>query len=157
MVSNKSTFFIALAIAGIMTSCDSEKYFEEYKEVQNASWDTKKQLSFKVESIDTHIKYNLFVLVRNTKAYKYQNLYLFMDIMLPSGKMERDTIECLLADITGKWYGDHAGDVVDNKIWFKTDYQFSELGTYRFTFEQAMREESLTEIIDFGLRIEQKK
>ena len=80
-----------------------------------------------------------------------------MDIMLPSGKMERDTIECLLADITGKWYGDHAGDVVDNKIWFKTDYQFSELGTYRFTFEQAMREESLTEIIDFGLRIEQKK
>ncbi|MBL4653073.1 MAG: gliding motility lipoprotein GldH [Flavobacteriales bacterium] len=157
MVSNKSKFFIALVFAGIVIGCDSEKYFEEYKKIENASWAAKKQLSFKVESIDTHIEYNLFLLVRNTKTYTYQNLYLFMDIMSPSGKMERDTIECLLADITGKWYGDHAGDIVDNKIWFKTNYQFSELGTYRFTFEQAMREESLTEIIDFGLRIEKKQ
>jgi gliding motility-associated lipoprotein GldH len=77
--------------------------------------------------------------------------------MAPSGKLERDTIECLLADVDGKWFGNSAGAVIDNKIWFRTDFQFKELGKYHFLFEQAMREESLTEIIDFGIRIEEKQ
>ncbi|MBL4625752.1 MAG: gliding motility lipoprotein GldH [Flavobacteriales bacterium] len=157
MVNSKRSFFLTLALAGILAGCDSNKYFEEYKEIENASWLAKEQLAFEVKSIDTRAKYNLFVVVRNTKSYQYQNLYLFVDIMSPSGKMERDTIECLLADVNGRWFGDHAGDIVDNKIWFRTDYQFEELGKYQFLFEQAMRKESLAEIVDFGIRIEQKQ
>jgi gliding motility-associated lipoprotein GldH len=157
VVSNRSNFFLALALAGTLMGCDSDKYFEEYKKLESSSWPIKKQLSFKVESVNTLSVYNLFAVVRNTKSYKYQNLFLFVDIMSPSGKLDRDTIECMLADINGKWYGDHAGDIVDNKVWFRTDYQFREIGTYQFLFEQGMREELLAEVVDFGIRIEEKK
>ena len=157
MISRHIKYALFISFTAILSGCYSNKYYEEFKQVENASWTAKKQISFQVNAIDTKTNYNLFVVVRNTKRYKYQNLYLFVDIMAPSGKLERDTIECLLADVDGKWFGNTAGAVIDNKIWFRTDFQFQELGKYHFLFEQAMREESLMDIIDFGIRIEEKQ
>lgn len=156
-ISRDVKYVLIIGVTTILIGCQSNKYYEEFKQVENASWKAKEQLSFQVNAIDSNTKYDLFVVVRNTKSYKYQNLYLFVDIMAPSGKLERDTIECLLADVGGKWFGNSAGDVIDNKIWFRTNFQFKELGKYHFLFEQAMREDELKEIIDFGICVEEKK
>ena len=151
----RNIFF--LVGAGILfSSCDSAKYFEEYQKLPNHNWKSRQKLIFDVETKDPTQLYNLFVGVRNTESFKYSNLYLFMDVKSPSGKLVRDTIECILADKEGRWYGSHSGDIVDNKIWFKSDYRFEEAGNYQFGFEQAMRDEVLQEITDFGLRIEIK-
>ena len=66
-------------------------------------------------------------------------------------------MECILADKKGKWQGDGAGDLWDNKIPLKQNLVFPQAGKYTFTFEQGMRLDPLPLIMDFGMVIEESK
>jgi len=68
-----------------------------------------------------------------------------------------DTIECLLADDSGKWLGKERGKMVDNRILFRRGIRFKLSGNYSFEFEQAMRDTDLNGIEDFGIRIEKSE
>ena len=113
-----------------------------------------KPLVFDVPVRDTVNKYNIFITVRNTSNYSFNNLYLFIDINSPMKITERDTMECILADADGKWLGNGLGDLWDNKILFKRNVKFQKTGIYEFILNQAMRVDSLPMITDAGLSIE---
>ena len=113
-----------------------------------------KPLVFDVPVSDTVNKYNIFITVRNTSNYSFNNLYLFIDINSPMKITERDTMECILADADGKWLGNGLGDLWDNKILFKRNVKFQKTGIYEFILNQAMRVDSLPMITDAGLSIE---
>ena len=145
---------IIFSFCFLFHSCDSKRFYEEYKTLPNDKWSFNNQLTFEVPINDTLSNYNFYAGIRNNENYKFMNLYVFMDVISPSGKIEKDTIEFIIANLQGKWLGNKAGDMLDNLIWFKTNYQFHETGNYSFIFKQAMREESLSQLSDFGLRIE---
>ncbi len=111
-------------------------------------------LQFDVAMNDTVGKYNIFINVRNSDNYEFNNLYLFIDITNPAKVIERDTMECILADPNGKWLGKGLGDIWDNKILFKHNVRFRKQGNYEFTITQAMRVDSLPMIMDAGVSIE---
>jgi gliding motility-associated lipoprotein GldH len=113
-----------------------------------------KPLVFDVPVSDTINKYNIFLTVRNASSYDFNNLYLFIDIKSPMRIVERDTMECILADADGKWLGDGLGDIWDNKILFKKNVKFQKPGIYEFIINQAMRVDSLPMIMDAGISIE---
>jgi gliding motility-associated lipoprotein GldH len=117
-------------------------------------WDMNKPLVFDVPFNDTLGKYNIFVTIRNADSYEFNNIYLFIDIKSPVKIVERDTLECTLADPSGKWLGDGLGDIWDNKFLFKHNVRFRKQGTYEFTLTQAMRVDSLPMIMDAGISIE---
>lgn len=74
---------------------------------------------------------------------------------MPDGKIERDTIECQLADAQGRWLGKSgSGSLWDNQVLFNRRTRFPKPGKYVFRFEQAMRDEKLENIMEVGLRIE---
>ena len=83
-------------------------------------------------------------------------MYIFLDTKYPNNSISRDTIECILADPSGKWLGDGSGDIWDNLILFKKNVRFKQIGTYKFRYEQAMRMPLLPMIMDVGLRIEKQ-
>ena len=139
-----------------LNSCDSRRYFEEYSSISNSVWLNSSPIEFKVGIEDTLSTYNLFTGIRVTELYKYMNLYVFMTVTAPNGVQQKDTIEFILANVQGKWLGDRAGDILDNRIWFKQGYKLNIAGDYTFSFEQAMRDDALAEIKDFGLRLEKK-
>ncbi len=118
------------------------------------TWDMNKPLLFDVPVSDTINKYNIFVTVRNAGSYDFNNLYLFIDIASPMKIAERDTMECILADANGRWLGKGLGDIWDNKILFKQNVKFPKPGVYEFTYNQAMRADSLPMIMDAGISIE---
>jgi len=113
-----------------------------------------KPLVFDVPVKDTTNKYNIFITVRNADSYDFSNLYLFVDITSPMKITERDTMECILADASGRWLGDGLGDIWDNKILFKRNVEFRKPGVYEFALIQGMRVDSLSMIMDAGLSIE---
>jgi gliding motility-associated lipoprotein GldH len=119
-----------------------------------SSWDIKNPLIFDILVNDTINPYNVYVTVRNSDSYDFNNLYLFIDIDSPMKIRERDTMECILADANGKWLGNGLGDIWDNKILFKQNVKFPKRGLYQFTLNQAMRLDSLPMIMDAGLSIE---
>lgn len=142
----------------LISSCDSNKIFEEYIEVENANWKKENIASFEFNAKDTTTAHNLYINVRNTGTYSYSNLYLFVTMQGPSGGLLKDTVNCILADNRGKWLGSGVGDLWDLRIPYVGGFKFAQSGNYIVTLEQAMRSEGgLDGITDIGLRVEMVK
>ncbi|MFN4811072.1 MAG: gliding motility lipoprotein GldH [Bacteroidia bacterium] len=138
------------------TACDSKRVYEQNIDIPEYIWDKDNPVYFDVEIKDTVSLHNVYINIRNASGYAYSNLYLFLDTKYPNNSMSRDTIECILADPSGKWLGDGSGDIWDNQILFKKNVRFKQIGTYKFRYEQAMRMPKLPMIMDVGLRIEKQ-
>ena len=138
------------------TACDSKRVYEQNIDIPEYIWDKDNPVYFDVEIKDTVSLHNVYINIRNASGYAYSNLYLFLDTKYPNNTMSRDTIECILADPSGKWLGDGSGDIWDNQILFKKNVRFKQIGTYKFRYEQAMRMPKLPMIMDVGLRIEKQ-
>ena len=72
-----------------------------------------------------------------------------------------DTVECTLADGTGRWYGKGTGFIFSDRfqahVLYKLRNRFPRSGRYTLTLEQAMREEKLSGVIDVGISVERSK
>jgi gliding motility-associated lipoprotein GldH len=148
-------FFIILFIASYLLSCDSKRVYEKNKEIKNGSWNYLEKIKFDDIIIkDTFSTYNVYINLRNTIDYRYQNIYFFIDIKLPDNNITRDTVECTIADDKGKWLGKGIGKIKDCQILFLRNAKFPYSGAYTFSFEQGMRDDVLEGITDVGLRIE---
>ncbi len=151
--SNLLLMFLLLG-STLMMSCDRNKVFEKYTRIDNYVWNYKNIIRFEPEINDTTTRHNIYILVRNATQYPYANLWVFVSTTAPNGDKDIDTVQCILADKNGKWLGDGMGDLWDNKILWKKNVRFPQIGRYSFQFEQGMRVENLPGIMDLGLRIE---
>ena len=71
---------------------------------------------------------------------------------MPVGPLRRDTVEFLLADDYGKWYG-QGFSLFHSSFSLKKRYKFPMEGQYTFGFRQGMRKDSLPGIQEIGLRL----
>jgi gliding motility-associated lipoprotein GldH len=151
---NLRTLSFLLLTGALLGACNKDAVYRSSLPIPNNIWDMNRPLKFDAAMNDTVGKYNIFINVRNSDNYEFNNLYLFIDITNPAKVVERDTMECILADPNGKWLGKGLGDIWDNKILFKHNVRFRKQGNYEFTITQAMRVDSLPMIMDAGVSIE---
>ncbi len=140
----------------LLVSCSSDTLFEENKHI-NESWDKNDTLCFEVEISNISIPYNFYINIRNSIDYKYSNFYFFMNSIFPDGSLRRDTIECILANLEGKWLGKGFGGIKENNLLLRKGIKFPQKGIYEFRIEHAMRvndNKGLHGIEDIGIRIE---
>lgn len=146
--------FILFIITTLFYSCDSKRFYEKNKEINDGLWNNKEIIRFEVPVSDTTNPYNFIINIRNKTTYPYSNLFLFMNTVYPDRKASRDTMEILLANSKGKWLGEGTGEIILSKIMLKKRMRFPKTGLYSFEFQQSMRTDVLDGIIDFGIRIE---
>jgi gliding motility-associated lipoprotein GldH len=147
------TSLLLLAVL-FFAACDSKRVFEQNTEIPNNVWNVKNVVKFDVDVNDIKTPTNFYVNVRNADGFPYSNLYLYIKTTMPNGQISNDTLECVLADETGKWLGNGMGDIYDNQIPFKRNVRFPVTGKYTFEMQHGMRVEDLPLIMDVGLRIE---
>lgn len=159
MLKNRVVLFF-LIMSSVFVSCDSNRVFDEYKSVPN-KWHKDSIVSFKINPPDSTNAYNLFVNLRNSNAYKYNNLYLIVEMVFPHGKTVKDTLEYKMAEPSGKLLGTGYADIKENKLWYKEQVVFNETGEYTVNIQHAMRENGkvngvidLEGITDVGFRVE---
>ena len=153
-------YYIFVLVFSSLVSCDSNHVFDEYKTVPDV-WNKSEIIEFNIEPPDTINTYNLFVNIRNTNDYKFNNLFLIVEMNHPNGKVQKDTLEYRMATPDGKFIGTGFTDLKENKFWYKEDQVFKEEGAYQVKIQHAMREngivqgiEALEGITDIGFRIE---
>ncbi len=162
-MQNRLTFLVIILLCLTLMSCDSKRFFDAYKSVPN-QWDKADVVSFQITPNDSIALYNLFVNIRNTNDYKYNNLFLIVQMDYPNGKTIKDTLEYQMAATDGKLLGSGFTDIKENKLWYKgykTPFVFKEQGTYKIKIQHAMRETGkvngiayLQGITDIGFRVE---
>lgn len=159
MLRNNVLLFLLL-VSFVFTSCDPNRVFDVYQPVPN-KWHKDSVVSFTITLPDSINAYNLFVNLRNTNAYKYNNLFIIVEMAFPHGKTVKDTLEYRMADPSGKFLGTGLADIKENKLWYKEQVVFKEKGDYVVNIQHAMRENGkvngvveLEGITDVGFRIE---
>jgi gliding motility-associated lipoprotein GldH len=110
-----------------------------------------------VNITDTSSLCDVYLNLRHAGNYEWQNLYLRVKVVSPSGDSSLSRVSFQLTAADGKWLGSGLGDIVEYQVPFKEGIQFKELGTYRFELEQHMRVNPLLGIHDVGLRVEKAK
>lgn len=148
-------YFLALLICSaiLFYACNSDVVYEKIYEIEDGSWHYKNKLQFKVDVSDTLSLNDFYINLRNTNDYPYQNLYLYIQTILPNKQIAVDTVECYLANDKGKWLGDGLGDIKSMQILFRKELRFTDPGEYIFIFQHGMRKKELEGIIDVGLMI----
>jgi gliding motility-associated lipoprotein GldH len=145
---------MALLVTLATTSCGGEDaVFEQNREIVGGEWAIDDHVAFDFTIDDTLSNHDFFVNIRNSGDYEYSNLYLFVKTTFPNGKSARDTVECILADNTGRWLGTGVGGIIDHQVMYKFKRRFPLAGNYTISMQHAMREDPLEGILDAGIRI----
>lgn len=146
--------FSLLLLATTIASCDELVVFEENSAIEKATWNASDVKSFEFNIDDTVTMHDIFVNLRNGENYPYSNIFFFIELQFPNGKKSLDTLECKLADETGRWYGTSGiGDIYENRFLYYGKRQFPITGRYRIDINQAMRSPELAGIYDVGVRV----
>ena len=104
-------YFLQGLILFLLLSCDSNRLYEKNISIDNTVWEVSNKPSFKYENTNADKKVNLKINVRHSSSYQFSNLWLFINIINPVGELERDTLECVLAQKNGKWLGNGLADI----------------------------------------------
>lgn len=154
-MSKRFSLFL-LIIPILFVSCDKNAVSDQSVFIHNEIWNADSLATFSIPISDTLSQYNLYVDLRNSNDYPFQNLFLFVNIYAPNGAFLRDTFECFLANEHGDWLGKGRGRIRDNRFLYRKDVKFSSSGSYRFEIQQAMRVQELKGLVNVGIRVEKE-
>lgn len=152
---------VLLVLITCLGSCNSNTIVSETQPLPGY-WDKDNPVGFSIPQLDSLKKYNVFLHIRNTNAYRFNNLFLIVTMDFPHGKTVVDTLEYRMANADGSWLGQGIGSVKENKLWYKEQVSFFEEGNYNITITHAVRNNGDVEgvsklegITDVGYSIEE--
>ena len=155
-IKKRITLYYLLFIAIFFSACDKYRVYESNIDMKDMKWyaDSVKKYTFLIE--DSQINYNLLYNVRNTLNYPYYNLYIKYELKDSTGKtLSTDLQEVQLMDAkTGEPFGSGLGDIFDHRFYAIKNFKFPAAGRYTMTVKQYMRQDPITEIMAFGIRVE---
>lgn len=143
-----------VAFLPVLFACRQNLVFEQYQNISDQKWYKDSVLVFNVAIEDTTQNNNFIINVRNDVDYQYSNLWLFLSIEQPDGKILDDKFEVALADPSGQWLGNGFGGLKTREAVYRRNIFFPVSGEYKIRIQQGMREDYLKGISDIGVRIE---
>ncbi|PZP46037.1 MAG: hypothetical protein DI598_12575 [Pseudopedobacter saltans] len=144
---------ILLATLVLLVSCKYKVgFYEKTVVVPGNEWGSGFRPSFTIEITDTSTAYNIYVIVRHTDAYHYNNLWINFTSIAPRSVAETQKLNLKLGDNT-KWLGSSMDDIVEHRILVNRNPVKLHAGKYVFMLQNIMREDPLAEIMNVGIRV----
>ena len=153
-----SIIFCALSLASCSLSLSSctltTGVFEKNVTIPQQQWQSSFQpeISFTIE--DTVSLYNIYLVLRHTDAYNYNNLWIKATVQEPGSPSKSQQYDLTLATNEKGWLGSAMDDIYENRVLLQPQTKFTRPGEYHFTIEQLMREDPLKHVLNVGVRIE---
>jgi gliding motility-associated lipoprotein GldH len=159
MFSRQIKIVVALsAIYFILAGCSTIDVFEKNINIPNHEWssDFKPEIAFEIS--DTMTLYNIYVVLRHTDAYHYNNIWMNIYTQMPGDTLVKQKLDLRLATDDKGWLGSGMDDVYEHRILITHSPQrLPKAGLYKFRLEQIMREEPLQYVMNVGIRVEKVK
>ncbi len=139
----------------VFTSCANLDVFEKTVSIKGQTWYYDDKPSFTFSITDTSSLYNLFIVLRHTDAYQYNNIWLNVSSRSPGDLARSQNINVSLGSDAKGWFGNGMDDIFElrNNI-TQGPIPFKKPGKYTFTISQIMRENPLSNILNVGIRLE---
>ena len=151
-------FILIAVVCCWLTACTQLDVFEKNKTITKNNWSTTLQPTFDFFIKDVKAQYNVYIVLRHTDAYRYNNIWLNVGTQSPGDTTRFQKFELKLgSDATG-WDGTGMDDIWEvRKLISNGPVTFNKAGNYHFTVAHIMRENPLPNILSIGLRVEKVK
>lgn len=156
-----NTFFkkIKIATAVVMlflASCTQTTLYENNSNIPSMQWKSNVAATGDFLINDTTSNYNLFIVIRHTDAYDYNNIWLNVGLQTPGvDSLQYQKVNVPLgADDTG-WKGIGMNDIWEIRAFIaRLPANQLKKGSYKYSIYQIMRDNPLLHVMSVGLRIE---
>ncbi len=158
---NRYKFQLLLLVTAcclFFTSCNQLEVFEQSTVIPDYSWKQQFTAAGDFVITDTVSAYSIYLVLRHTDAYHYNNIWLNVGLQPPGDSLHVQKVNLTLSDDANGWEGTGMNDIWDlKKLLNGEPRRFKQAGKYHFTIAQIMRDDPLLNIMSVGLRIEKKK
>jgi gliding motility-associated lipoprotein GldH len=157
-ILNYISYFVLLISYFIIPACGTVDVFEKHATIPQQIWKSsfKPEIIFNIEPKDTTARFNIFIVIRHTDAYRYKNIWLNLHTESPNGVVKNLPVDLQLATDQKGWLGSGMDDIFEHRILITPPQSPVPLsaGTYRFKLENIMREDPLKNVMNVGIRLE---
>lgn len=144
-----------------LLACSRIDLYERVEPIPGHAWQSSFRPSFTFDIQDTTVPYQLFLILRHNNRYNYNNIWINLYRRKPDGQTSRVPYELQLATNERGWLAEGMDDIYEHRIPLtpppNDSFYFNRAGAYTFTVEHIMREDPLGNMMNVGLRLEQKK
>ena len=149
--------WLVLTICIYLTSCTTIDVFEKNVAIPGFAWsnNVKPEISFTIQ--DTLSRYNIYVVLRHTDAYRYKNIWLNVSLSGPGISSPPQRFDLTLASDDKGWLGSGMDDIFEHRLPLFRAIAFPRTGNYTFTLQNIMRDEPLEHVMNVGIRLEKAK
>lgn len=146
--------FLLLSIicCSVFCSCTKIDVFEKDTAIPQYQWADTFVPSFDFDITDTAAQYKLYIVLRHTDAYGYNNIWLNIGSRFPGTGVRYQKVELQLGNDADGWAGAGMDDIWEVRKPIATGVFKS--GKYTFSIGQIMRENPLPDIMSVGIRVE---
>lgn len=152
--SPKISIFLYLLFLTLTLGCGPDFVIEERHKISPEGWSYADTVGFNFDIRDTNRVFNLFLEVDHQQAFSFQNLYVKVHTIFPSGRRSEQVLSLELADKMGLWQGRCDSENCTLRIPIQEEIFFNEPGKYALSLEQFMRESPLPGLNSFTLLVE---
>jgi gliding motility-associated lipoprotein GldH len=146
--------FLVILVIAVIASCNTIDIFERTKAFPSQTWKSTEQPSFTFEIKDTTVRYNIFIVLRHTDAYNFNNIWLNLTTLAPFDTATTQHLDLKLADNNNGWLGSGMDDIFEHRIKITRMPAYLKAGKYTFALQHIMREEPLQHVMNVGIRVE---
>ena len=152
------TSLIYIAVLVLLISCAKIDVYEKNVAIKNHSWESSFKPTFTFTIQDTASYYNIFLIIRHSDDYNFNNIWLNVYTQSPGDTLVKQQLPVQLANNKKGWLGTGMDDIFEHRILITRDpVQLKKAGDYTFTLQQIMREDPLLHVLDMGVRVERVK
>lgn len=148
-------YFLISLLSLIFASCIKIDLFEKQATIPSQRWYYNEIPKFTFHIDDTTSLYNVYVILRHTDLYQYNNIWLRIGLKTPSDSFNYQNVNVVLATDAKGWEGTGMDDIYEvRKSISAAPFSFKTSGDYTFSIQQIMRENPLRNVLNVGLRVE---
>jgi gliding motility-associated lipoprotein GldH len=139
-----------ILLAGV--SCKQVNVYEKNTSIPAYSWKKDFPVTGTFTITDTATPYKIYVVLRHTDAYDYNNIWLNIGLQGKGDTMQVRRFDLSLGDDANGWEGTGMNDIWEVRKLL--GFQLMKKGEYKFEIRHIMRDDPLKNILSAGLRVE---
>ncbi len=154
LYTNKATLCLAFITVVFFNSCKQIDVFEKNTSIPGMKWESNFAATGTFNIEDTLASYNIYLVLRHTDAYLYNNIWLNVGLQSPGDSLYYQKLDLSLGNDARGWEGIGMNDIWEVRKPLAQNKRFRKKGEYHFSIFHIMRDNPLLHIMSVGLRVE---
>ena len=148
---NKKLYYLFLI--AFIAACKQLSVWEKTVAFPEQKWSAAYQPLITLETTDTVSLYDLYVVVRHSAAFQYNNLLMNYSFASPGDTAQTIKVNLPLGE-NGRWTGNAFGEIIEARIKVNAHPVKLKNGNNMFVLQQLMPDTALQHILNIGVRIQ---